>query len=442
MSLISCPCLVIFAAQTMSDMDSDAENTIGNEGEGYNGNSSRQGRRPNLVNPRPQQRQRVTNNASLLRPFDHSLAGRPILTRLSAISLSELMDESVEEKNLDTNFIDVQVLRVIAPNSNMGTNSAFMYGNRNRNRNSQNQVHYSRLILLRVFSNTESDRLCYLMETRNTNTCLWDRNVELRDNGVVTMGTYIRVLAPKPIKSLMSGDIPMLETQFPVIVMRTPDQIQPVPVNFEIQGNNALSFVQNGAIVSVKRTAPEETTCSGLFCDKQRIQEWMGQRGCGCYHMTHRRSNIALDHSISILASSSTIKMENYSSTQFSKLYLTSNLPPSIKIRDLRMTEEYFSLLDCIGNVIEFINNNGGFTVVGWYKRGIINDRALVGNNGNNNNSNMNNSNNEEVQVDNGEVNYHIIQMQPTDHELLNPHTALGSELQELKFDVSNFHQG
>eukprot|EP00957_Ditylum_brightwellii_P090895 6921151-Ditylum_brightwellii.AAC.1 len=54
---------------------------------------------------------------------------------------------------------------------------------------------------------------------------------------------------------------------------------------------------------------------------------------------------------------------------------------------------------------VETIDSNGGFTVVGWYKREIINDQSLlttrkiVNNNSNNNNSNNNGNNrNEDLQ--------------------------------------------
>ena len=50
------------------------------------------------------------------------------------------------------------------------------------------------------------------MVARNTNVCLWDRNSNLRDNGVLTMGTLIRILTPSPSITYMAGNIPMLES--------------------------------------------------------------------------------------------------------------------------------------------------------------------------------------------------------------------------------------
>ena len=44
------------------------------------------------------------------------------------------------------------------------------------------------------------------------------------------------------------------------------------------------------------------------------------------------------------------------------------------------MTEDYFNLLNHIDQVVDFINDNGEFTITEWYKRGIINNIPLITN--------------------------------------------------------------
>eukprot|EP00957_Ditylum_brightwellii_P150057 11428038-Ditylum_brightwellii.AAC.1 len=73
-----------------------------------------------------------------------------------------------------------------------------------------------------------------------------------------------------------------------------------IPTNYELQGNNHLTIVPNNTSLTVQWTLPQETTCTGLLCDKQRVNDWLSQRSCGCYHMTHRQSNLALVHSIQV----------------------------------------------------------------------------------------------------------------------------------------------
>eukprot|EP00957_Ditylum_brightwellii_P030260 2291139-Ditylum_brightwellii.AAC.1 len=72
--------------------------------------------------------------------------------------------------------------------------------------------------------------------------------------------------------------------------MKYPDVSLPtVDIDHSIGGNTAMAFVYEGCVLTVHNTIPEETKCSGLFCDKQRTHEITTQnRGCGCYHMLGR----------------------------------------------------------------------------------------------------------------------------------------------------------
>eukprot|EP00957_Ditylum_brightwellii_P198073 15090786-Ditylum_brightwellii.AAC.1 len=98
------------------------------------------------------------------------------------------------------------------------------------------------------------------------------------------------------------------------------------------------------------------------------------------------------------------------------------------------MTNEYFELLDHIDRVVQCVNDNGGWTVVGWYKYGVINNHNLISNN--NNTSGNNNNNNEDVHVGNGESNYHVIEVLPTNRTCVTSGIALYQRLSELKYHV------
>ena len=51
----------------------------------------------------------------------------------------------------------------------------------------------------------------------------------------ITTGNTILILTPNPTKSIMSGDIPLIKTKFPVIEMKKPVVIIPVPENFKFK---------------------------------------------------------------------------------------------------------------------------------------------------------------------------------------------------------------
>eukprot|EP00957_Ditylum_brightwellii_P007699 581882-Ditylum_brightwellii.AAC.2 len=59
-------------------------------------------------------------------------------------------------------------------------------------------------------------------------------NIELRDNGAITTGTIVQILASLPVRNLMSGDIPMVETIFPIIATKYPQGgFDSIPINYE-----------------------------------------------------------------------------------------------------------------------------------------------------------------------------------------------------------------
>ena len=153
-----------------------------------------------------------------LNPIDHNQI--TVLSRLTRVSLSNMIREDATQNN--RSFLEVQLLRIISPMNLTGVNGAYIYANRNRNKNNGNQTHYTRLFLLRVHSNDEGNKLLYLMETRNQNRDLWKMNVEHRDNGMLTIGTIFRILAPRPVESFMVGDIPLVVSKFPCFLMETP----------------------------------------------------------------------------------------------------------------------------------------------------------------------------------------------------------------------------
>ena len=151
---------------------------------------------------------------------------------------------------------------------------------------------------------------------------------------------------------------------------------------------------------------------------------------------------MVIDHSLKIEHQSWNEYIPQYSSLRFSSLYQTCPFSTQIRSDVLELSDQFFDLEDCISRCVEFINEHGGFTVVGWYKRGVINDCSILAvvDNGNNGNVNRNTSSNVDMQVDNGKLNFHPCSIQPTNSAFLDGSTYLGRTLREMKFDVSSLH--
>ena len=86
-----------------------------------------------------------------------------------------------------------------------------------------------------------------------------------------------------------------------------------------IQISNILDIrIKKNMKIEVLATAPEASKCSGLFCDRQRTVEVIrGSRGCGCYSMQTRLSNVILVHDLKVKHDTMTIMTMN----QFSSFW-------------------------------------------------------------------------------------------------------------------------
>ena len=96
------------------------------------------------------------------------------------------------------------------------------------------------------------------------------------------------------------------------------------------------------------------------------------------------------------------------------------------------MSQEYFDIEDAIGKVVELVNDNGGWTVIGWYKRGVITDKSLL---------EVPPSNVVSSEVTAGQINYHIIQLLPSNKSFMDEGSNLNLQLNEKKYDTSQMYQ-
>ena len=98
--------------------------------------------------------------------------------------------------------------------------------------------------------------------------------------------------------------------------------------------------------------------------------------------------------------------MDDFSSLRFSQLYLSTLFPPTSRINVFEKKIEICDgIEESIDKVIEYINDSNGFTVIGWYKRGRINDQ--------------NSSDETDDRIEAGKISYHIVSLTLTDKNII-----------------------
>ena len=141
-------------------------------------------------------------------------------------------------------YLALQLLRIVCGN-NVNDKSAGVYKFfSNKKGKESGSSRYTRLFLFRDVS-TADGQVVYIIEARKQNDLLWSKFPEKRDNGTVTIGSYIVVLNPKPITIKMSNDIPILDTRGGSILLRSPEY-SGSKIFSELAVNVTRSFVLPG----------------------------------------------------------------------------------------------------------------------------------------------------------------------------------------------------
>ena len=85
------------------------------------------------------------------------------------------------------------------------------------------------------------------MEARKKeNSELWQHRPDWRDNGVITTGTYFRMIVPEFVENYLNGDIPMIVSKQSSVIMKQPDVTPKVAIQ-NVEGNQTKDFVANNA---------------------------------------------------------------------------------------------------------------------------------------------------------------------------------------------------
>ena len=92
----------------------------------------------------------------------------------------------------------------------------------------------------------------------------------------------------------MRCDITLTISHIPVILSRNPTRVHTTTMTHEIEANTSLGFVYRNSDLSVKFSAPIKTSCSGNFCVRQRVTDWLGVKGCMCYEMSLNSSILVI----------------------------------------------------------------------------------------------------------------------------------------------------
>ena len=193
-------------------------------------------------------------------------------------------------------------------------------------------------------------------------------------------------------------------------------------------------FRTNNMTVQVLSIAAVSTQCGGAMCDKQdlyrngRMESKCScisniQRLCGTTIVMQLRLNNGGEEEMLINDFTSTWFMNNYMFKERLGAHIRASYFSDPDIED--------ELLSCTRKVMRYINDRGGFRIIGWAKRGMIQDQGATVQQDQGQQRYGQPTNQGNNMVENADVRLHIVRIDPTHPENID----LG-ELNDLKYNM------
>ena len=390
------------------------------------------------------QRRRVVPPPPNLVPINGGmLVSNEIRTFRSHCTLRDINESQVNSRvRTGKRFLDFQLLRIVL----MSPNQPTIFHNRGptkRGGGTESQGK-GRMFLCRVFDQRDSDAsgdLVYFMQgENNVNKSLFLRENKWRDNGTLTIGTYFRVLAPEYITQYLNNELPMIMSTRPAILMKRPVSVPKVTIR-SLSVNQSRAYVLNGAQLFVQQVEAVDAVCNGNLCDKQRIRQVRSGK-CGCYHFQQiSKTGVVFNHSIVVTPCDgaatdvqSEITERTFTSQTFSQLYITKPMPNNVTLAQIQDTDEMDMISDKLYNLSDYVNSHGGWTVIGWYRLGMVTDKALA----DENQTTFRDQHVVDTQVEAGETKFHIVSLYPTNASFTSVGTDEYNHLVTNRVDTEN----
>jgi hypothetical protein len=135
-------------------------------------------------------------------------------------------------------------------------------------------------------------------------------------------------------------------------------------------------FCLHEQMIRCSRASLEYASCSGLFCDRQRLNLGPSEK-CGCMYVSPENGDLVIDLDVTFDVDRSfhlegKITVSHFRSWRFSKLFVKD----SSIWKKLDRDEDWVALRKAVADVTTYVNDNGGWTIVWWVHCGQVKDQS------------------------------------------------------------------
>jgi hypothetical protein len=270
---------------------------------------------------------------------------------------------------------------------------------------------YDRLL---TFADIKNPGQCFAVLTKNVN--LSKQFFTNNPGGRVGVGNVFVFNEPKHTNSrLGSSNTIVVENYLPGVYplhSSSAKYVPSVPLRFPPPGETEYFCLHNCTTLDIILVGIFPSCCAGELCDRQQNPDDVDGKTfrCGCIHVDNRSNGTVFKMIVSIPCSTGvhrdgTIDSTDFLSFKTSLLFVSKdtlkNFPYSLKddlgVNNIKIVSAH------VDKVCAYVNNHGGWTIIGWTRTGLVHDES-------------NPKDNEQIGSDS--VSPHVVYLQPTDTNL------------------------
>lgn len=268
---------------------------------------------------------------------------------------------------------------------------------------------YDRLAMFLDISRKDGKCFCMILQSHHES-----RIILKNYGGSIAVG--MPVFIPEPVMSdaMIGETMPIIKTTWPLVPIQLPNDMSLADVGITRKMTAPSSvgehraFLFHNKIIRIDgfKLVHDSVSCSGRFCDRAGVLRH--GESCGCItHSYSKKPAVGMFH-VSMLVPHMELKDEIVEAhvTEFRSLrtteYFFKDLNDFSSLEGNDIDDATHEVRKRVNTMVDFINDKGGWTIVGWFRKGELQDASTT-----------------EEKVLSAKVTFHLSLLVPTDAELL-----------------------
>jgi hypothetical protein len=189
---------------------------------------------------------------------------------------------------------------------------------------------------------------------------------DINARGNVRVGDILLITEPNPIQHSISGSLSVVTTNGAFVPIEIPANMRPYlsPI---VESDKFEGFFLRNIDIVLSNIHCVETSCNGSFCDRL----FPASLPCGCYQnnsVRGYRANHVLKYNVTFDTGISGYDEVTIpcSSLRITELLFSKPIPGNIT--KSQIIPKYEIIRSSLRAIINFVNNNGGWSVSGWLR--------------------------------------------------------------------------